>query len=326
MENENRSLQKSESKENLAKKVPSEIVVKSASEAIASWRGIVNLVLSIVAAIVGFFIGLPVYFYIPLGALVFLLIALGWYIFLFRPENKLLTAELEFYREKEREKNEIESLKEQIENLEIEHKKELDNKQQKHSEQINGRDVKYERTKKEFESQISDLKENLNENKWLDGYVEKQAKNIDHFLLFNGLCYYSNNFENSIPYIQLSLRVWNVSVFDLIFDKKIIGEIYFEGRELNCEKKFLETPDTILAGEKRNFIIEIELTKPQVSGIIEAVEKRKNDNNAERPELGCGNLYFFIEGEGFPQVDRKRLAFQHSLPVNLERVKYYEKP
>lgn len=52
-------------------------------------------VIAVITIFVALIIGLPIYLYLPLGALVFFLVALGFYLFSFRSTNKRLKAEIE---------------------------------------------------------------------------------------------------------------------------------------------------------------------------------------------------------------------------------------
>jgi len=85
MSNQNKELQKTETRQSFIK--------KSARDAIS--KTVVTTILAVITIFVALIIGLPIYLFIPLGAFVFFFVALGFYLFSFRRANKRLKAEIE---------------------------------------------------------------------------------------------------------------------------------------------------------------------------------------------------------------------------------------
>lgn len=309
MSNQSTELQKKEeTKQSFIEKTASDTISKTISTLVAG--GIIT-VLSILVAII---YGLPYYLYLPLGALVFFLVALGWYVISFRPTNKRLIAEIESLKNgKEAHSNEKETPllenpedKKEITRLskELEEEKTL----RQRAEEKNKRDNKS--TQESHNRELEWRDEKLNKNQWLFSLAEYQAHNIEECVVVASPYVKHTQLSTQQGFTEISfiMRVSNKSVYDIMLEGKTDGEIFFNTMCLHHDNR-IESPLQII---KPNTEVEVEisqrLSKLEVEGIKEAKEQYKKDKKVE-PTFYFDKLKITIKGsERFPQIKPRPLV------------------
>jgi rubrerythrin len=105
-------------------------------------------------------------------------------------------------------------------------------REEKHRQQIEGHRKENSRIRKELQTEIAELKGDLEKNKWLFELATKQKNNIiRHIILTRGF-YCFANLDDDIPHINFGLDIRNNSVYWIVFDEKINGYIEFDGKRL----------------------------------------------------------------------------------------------
>jgi hypothetical protein len=165
--------------------------------------------------------------------------------------------------------------------------------------------------------EIGRQKEFFAKNQWLIEIEKKQAENIDEYVFEKGVSFISYDFIHGIPSFNFILRVYNASIFDLIIDSKIRGDIYFRGTVFHCEKHFLEAPKTIKAGQTQDLFFEIQLSDPQLDLVKKAPKSLRAGNNISPIEFGFSGMIIIVKGDGFDQVVDKRVKFPRRLSVDV---------
>lgn len=159
----------------------------------------------------------------------------------------------------------------------------------------------------------TELQKTIDANNWLLELAAKQAQNIVPYLQFQLMIYHSHEFHFGVPNMVFFLKVFNVSVFDLTFER-IAGNVFFNGKVLKCQIDFSEGyPDTIKAGTVDGVGIELQFGDIQAEAILKAVrDYRENPLNVQGaviPSLGFSDLSLFVVGDGYPEVKRARWKF-----------------
>ncbi len=218
MSNQNTELQKTETSNSFIEKTASDTLSKTLSTLFAGG------IIAVISMVISFVYGLPYYLYLPLGALAFCFVGLGFYLFSFRPTNKLLKAENESLKEAKQETVLLESPedKKQIESIQIEHQKEIESLNEKQREELQKRTEVLESAQQDFAQLIEIAKTNT----WLIKLAEKQAKNISDYVKLDKF-FFCRIEEKPIPRAVFSLYMVNKSVFDVTLESKIDGFIEF---------------------------------------------------------------------------------------------------
>jgi hypothetical protein len=81
-------------------------------------------------------------------------------------------------------------------------------------------------------AEISRLKEREKRHSWLHNMAERQAREISHYVQLEEPYPYDERLANPIPSIGFKFPVRNYSVLPISIDETIRGRICFEGREL----------------------------------------------------------------------------------------------
>lgn len=337
MSNETKSLQKIERKDNVATKLSAEITVKSVMEIIGYGGGVMTLLATFLTIIIGFFIGLPVYFYIPLGAIVFFLVALSFYLFSYRPKIKVLNLQIESLTAKQEEEKAIDALKK-------EHQRQIETLVETHQEAINREKELYQslqksnkderefyqkqygldiqNTKVQYEQAIAQKDAVLLENQSLIDLAKEQKANIENYVVLKKFffCYISTE---TVPTAYFALEIRNNSYFDVELDDNIGNLMEFEMLRLRGVKFFHSTTPRIIRSISTERITFAQQLSGEDMKFIEDFTKKRPDMQKEHL-FRVNKLEFTIKGvNGDSQITARKLKIRDGFRV-IDREKYDE--
>lgn len=318
MSNQPKDLQKpEETKESFIEKTAKDALSKTI--AILLSGGVIGML----SLLIAFVYGLPYYLYLPLGALAFFLVAIGFYLFSFRPTNKRLEAEISALREESIENPSINLLAPSQEN-----ETDLKNLNAKLQEEIGMRQIEYDVFRDKYDSQVNSLvkiqdeldktKLYIQENQWLFNREERQREHIENYVYLEKVDYVMTN-EYGFPYIQFALTIFNASVYDIALEETLGGKILFRAEPLQEQKWIDQPPPSIELNSKVVIRIHQRVSNAEIQFIKDGIESRRNRSNLLPPEFQFGNLIITIKGsENFPQVQPKTLKIARSVVIDME--------
>jgi hypothetical protein len=298
MSNQSKELQKVETQESLVKKTAIDTTSKTISTSIVEGGKYVipSLVTSTIgSSILGFIAGLPVYLYIPLGALVFSLMALGFYLISYRPKYQLLLTELK--------------------SLEVTHLAEKENL-------ISNNQIRIREVHDVFTKALAEKEAILLENQNLLSQKSHQKESIDEFVILERF-FYCRHTRSVVPIVIFSLDIVNKSFFHVIIDSNIGGYIVFENLDLIMESKRFLSSTKIAPMRTANLTFEYRLSNTEFE-YIEEIRKRDFDwYKEDKPFIypfKIQNLNFTITGT---EINSKQLKISDKMRVT-NADKYYE--
>lgn len=209
----------------------------------------------------------------------------------------------------EQEKTLTETHQKKIETLKESHKTEL----QKQSENLEAernkkiKEIESLYTKRERQRQTDDanrgktnesMLKSLTESRWLFDLASEQAKDISNYVLVasNYVSFHSDTQKFDLPYIAFQIQVFNVSVFDISFEKDLDGLICFrQTMQLHGQKWLKEAQEFIKPNTIGAIWIFQQLNEDTVNYIEKTREAYKESENAPKPEFHFDRLEIKIK-------------------------------
>lgn len=119
-----------------------------------------------------------------------------------------------------------------------------------------------------------------------EAMLKHQAEHIDEFVYVEHIKFATSYEDKKISYVMFDLRVFNTSVYEVVLDSTIGGEILFEGRKLKHPKIIYSNPPlTIKPNSKIDTFITHEVSDKEIKEILDAFSnynKRKEQIRNKR--------------------------------------------
>jgi hypothetical protein len=248
----------------------------------------------LLAAFLAWFAGFSYWLYIPIGALVFCLLGVGWHFLVLRPKNRQLEAKISVLQETEEESALLDSEDVQIalSMATALHQKEIDAMQIEydvlrdkydaqtksfvglqeelgkeklynlgHQDTIKQKESDIEQYKKMFDEK----KEIIDDNQLPITLAQVQRDNIDAYVILESFFFCRISTE-TVPRGIFVLKIRNNSMFSVELDKDVKGEIWFDNLELEGNKRFnRHSSPTIRALKVEEITLEIQITSDELN-------------------------------------------------------------